>query len=1472
MPAHAVRIRLGPVVVAAFLVVGPQLLVAASASADELFLPVAPPDGQTADAASVAATVEYQGATLRRRHARVDPGLLSEARASAARGGNAEGLIDLNLFDDAAFQVTDLETGPTSSGYSLSGQLDGVPFGTVTLVVNGDVIVGSVRAPGATYTIRSIAGGDVEIRQTDEGTLPECAGPRAVPPEAVAPGAVALGTDLAEPSVSIGSTSDPSQIDVLVVYTTAAKNAAGGEDAIEATIDLWFTEANGYFTASGVDLQIHLTHAEELDYVETSASYELAPLYLTHDGIMDRVHAMRDAVGADVVHLVERWGSSGRDRYCGVAYFMEDVDTSFARYAFGATVLSCGSMTFAHELGHNMGLNHDRYAHDVALDSGLTNKPYNYAYGYVNQAGFESGSAATRRWRTIMAYSTQCSHAGVSGCSRVGRFSNPGQIRSGDPLGVWSNGNASAVTGPADASLTLNGARATVAAFRSPGTNPAVVSLKRRQPAEEKTNGSTLGWRLAFNRDVKNVTSGDFELAGSGLGTTTLTVAAKTGSQQIYDIDVTAGLSAFNGEVTLGFAAGQNILDLSNRALDTTWPAAAERTYTLDHAAPSPAIAPSSASSSPFVATIRFAEDVEDFADAGDVTATNATVAAPSRSDPRTYTVQVTPTTIGASTVTLTVPADAAKDIVGNQSVAASQAVAYDPATTVSLAVAGLSKESIAENATWTSPTPSVTGSPVGTVSWTKEGTDAGHFEIAGATGVLTLPGRDFEEQADANGDNEYEVTVRATDANGNSATAQITVTVTDAVEARALRVSNASSRKVPETRSYSETPSLRPKVVCPDVCKVDEGPVGAVTWSKTGADAALFELDASSGDLSLEQKDFENPVDSNTDNDYEVTVSATDSDGNSASKDVTVRVTKGPPQWLTISGLASANVEENSAWTSGTPAAAGAGGGVIWTKVGPDAALFSIEAGNGVLAMAAQVHANPVDADQDNAYEVTVRATDEDGNSGAVAITVTITELSARPTISVDDGRALEGAGTLVFSVTLSRSSGSEVTVDYSTSADSGSAGARAGSDYVAASGTLTFSAGSTAAQEIVVDLTDDAEDEEEEETFRLTLGNARNASLAGGGQTLQVTGTIEDDDDPEVEVSFGSASYEATEGGTVNVVVRLNRDPERNVVVPLDRTPHGGVTDDDYSGVPASVTFGRGVRTREFLFAATDDSADDDGEAVVLSFGSLPSRVSGAGEATLAILDNDGGGGGGGGGSGGGGAPPPSDDDDDDGGDGTGGGEAPPRAAVTVDVECAENLCRAPTGVPVTFEDASTGRVQSRRWDFGDGTVSRDRRTDHAWLSPGFYEVTLSVSDGTTVSIASRVFLVGASDPAGTCEADAVTLCLQDSRYAVGVDWWTAEGGSGSASVVHSGTNDSGLFWFFNRDNWEILIKVLDGCALNGHVWVYGASTTDLGYTIRVTDTATGAVKEYRNEPGQPAPAITDATAFHACPSGAR
>ena len=83
-----------------------------------------------------------------------------------------------------------------------------------------------------------------------------------------------------------------------------------------------------------------------------------------------------------------------------------------------------------------------------------------------------------------------------------------------------------------------------------------------------------------------------------------------------------------------------------------------------------------------------------------------------------------------------------------------------------------------------------------------------------------------------------------------------------------------------------------------------------------------------------------------------------------------------------------------------------------------------------------------------------------------------------------------------------------------------------------------------------------------------------------------------------------------------------------------------------------------------------------------------------------------------------------------------------------------------------------------------------------------------------------------------------------------------------------VPFGEDDSGLFYFFSLKNWEVLVKVLDGCDITGHFWVFAASATDVGYTLSVTDTANGTVKEYRNPIGQIAPALTDTSAFATCP----
>ncbi len=204
------------------------------------------------------------------------------------------------------------------------------------------------------------------------------------------------------------------------------------------------------------------------------------------------------------------------------------------------------------------------------------------------------------------------------------------------------------------------------------------------------------------------------------------------------------------------------------------------------------------------------------------------------------------------------------------------------------------------------------------------------------------------------------------------------------------------------------------------------------------------------------------------------------------------------------------------------------------------------------------------------------------------------------------------------------------------------------------------------------------------------------------------------------------------------------------------------------------------------------------------------------------------------------------------------------PLKADFTVDADCSSAPCRLRTGVRVVFSDSSGGRVVGRRWSFGDGSTSRGLSPAHEYRSPGFYEVSLTVSDGTEESVAARVFLVEAGEPAGACVGGASTRCLRDSRFAVEVEWTGPGGAAGAARVVHAGTNDSALFSFFDRANWEVLAKVLDGCAVNGSFWVFAASTTDLEFTIRVTDTATGVSRAYSNEAGAAAPAVTDTEAF--------
>ena len=170
-----------------------------------LFSEVEPAAAQTRTRASAST----DATTLRRRVVTMDLERLRRARAAASvlprppvrtkalspRRGKPDAApapdatLTLNLFQDVVFTGIVEWTAPTfSGGYSLSGRLAGKALGTLTLVVNGETVAGTVRTLGGTYRIRSAGDGLYAISQVEEPPLdcqvlkPEAEGGRPKPP------------------------------------------------------------------------------------------------------------------------------------------------------------------------------------------------------------------------------------------------------------------------------------------------------------------------------------------------------------------------------------------------------------------------------------------------------------------------------------------------------------------------------------------------------------------------------------------------------------------------------------------------------------------------------------------------------------------------------------------------------------------------------------------------------------------------------------------------------------------------------------------------------------------------------------------------------------------------------------------------------------------------------------------------------------------------------------------------------------------------------------------------------------------------------------------------------------------------------------------------------------------------------------------------------------------------------------------
>jgi len=139
-----------------------------------------------------------------------------------------------------------------------------------------------------------------------------------------------------------------------------------------------------------------------------------------------------------------------------------------------------------------------------------------------------------------------------------------------------------------------------------------------------------------------------------------------------------------------------------------------------------------------------------------------------------------------------------------------------------------------------------------------------------------------------------------------------------------------------------------------------------------------------------------------------------------------------------------------------------------------------------------------------------------------------------------------------------------------------------------------------------------------------------------------------------------------------------------------------------------------------------------------------------------------------------------------------------------------------------------------------------------------------TLRVEDTVTgVTGTIRGFAVHLITASAPCVPSSAALCLNSGRFTVQVAWQVpAQGTSGAGTAVPL-TTDTGYFWFFSSNNVELVVKVVDGCAVNGHFWVFYGALTNVQYTITVTDSLTGDVRSYVNPDGNQA-SVADVSAF--------
>ena len=301
---------------------------------------------------------------------------------------------------------------------------------------------------------------------------------------------------------------------------------------------------------------------------------------------------------------------------------------------------------------------------------------------------------------------------------------------------------------------------------------------------------------------------------------------------------------------------------------------------------------------------------------------------------------------------------------------------------------------------------------PEGTsLTYSASGADASLFTLDSTSGELAFKqSPNYEQALDSDADNVYQLDITAADATNQTSQA-LTISITDVNEAPAFASASVDLNTDENAANFTHIVDAA----------VDEDSGEQLAYVLSGADQSAFDFDAATRALSFKQSpNFEQPTDQNTDNVYQISITASDADY-STTQAIAIAVADlndEAPQFTSATSLAldyTSVVLDATVYTA-TSTDADANDQVSYTLSGADASHFSFDSSSGALAFSELPSLeNPIDADKDNVYRLSITATDLGANSTDLALSINVVDdtgsaptfTSASASIAVDENTA---------------------------------------------------------------------------------------------------------------------------------------------------------------------------------------------------------------------------------------------------------------------------------------------------------------------------------------------------------------------------------------------------------------------------------------------------------------------------------